>query len=335
VVGRVSRIQLAVALALLAGATPAAASPNPVSVHTVVTAPDSVTVGERFKVEQVFSYPDTLVMSIPREIPAGTCRILSQHWSEKHSGGVMEKTLSLWALTLDLEQARLPALAVDFYTPSRDTVVALTDEVVIPVRRLAAAGAEVRPLKQQWEAPRRYWPWVLAAVLAAVLAGASWWWWRRRRRRRAAQAPAPPRLPADYVALAELTRIERMNLLARGEFKEYYTRVTDVLRRYLEARFGIAAMDRTTAELLEELESRGRRVEKLEDLLNEADLVKFAKYVPGEASGTAAMSSAREIVVRTTPRHGEASGGNEKTAPGPVAVGAATAGTAGSEERDE
>jgi hypothetical protein len=178
--------------------------------------------------------------------------------------------------------------------------------VIIPVRQLAAAGADTRPLKAQWEAPRSYWPWIVAAV-ALVAAALLLWWWIRRRKRRVEEAPLEPALPPDYVALTELTRIERMNLLKQGEFKVYYTLVTDAVRHYLAARYGVEAMDRTTEELLDELGGRGRRVAKLEDLLNEADLVKFAKYVPGEASGTAAMSSAREIVVKTTPRHSESS----------------------------
>ena len=108
-------------------------------------------------------------------------------------------------------------------------------------------------------------------------------------------------MPADYIALTELSRLERMNMLERGEFKKYYTLVTDVIRRYLEARFNVDAIDRTTSELLGELEDRRCRVEKLDGLLNEADLVKFARFKPAEATGKAAMSTAREIVVKTKP----------------------------------
>jgi hypothetical protein len=93
-----------------------------------------------------------------------------------------------------------------------------------------------------------------------------------------------------------------MDLLTHNEFKLYYTLVTEAVRRYLEDRYGIDAMDRTTTELLDELSGRGRRVEKLDDLLRVADLVKFAKYVPAVEGGVAAISTAREIVVKTTPK---------------------------------
>jgi hypothetical protein len=315
-------------LLFIAGVSEAPASPRLIEVRTTVSAPDSVTVGERFEVTHLFSYPDSLAASVPREIDPGSCRIVSFVWTEDKTNGTVEKAVSLSALTLDLEQATLPALAMEFFTPSGDTIVAFADEVTIPVRHLAAAGAEVRPLKEQWEAPRRYWPWFVAAAALAA-AALLLWWWIRRRRRLAEVTPHAPALPADYVALTELTRIERLNLLKNGEFKAYYTLVTDAIRRYLAARFGVEAMDRTTGELLGELEDRERRVEKLGDLLHEADLVKFAKFVPGEASGTAAMSSAREIVVKTTPRHSESP--EEQSA----GAGAATMRIAGAEEENE
>ena len=313
---------------LIAGVSEVPASQRLIEVRTTVSAPDSVTVGERFGVTHLFSYPDSLAMSVPREIDPGSCRIVSLIWTEDKSNGTVEKAVSLSALTLDLEQATLPALAVEFFAPSGDTIVAFADEVTIPVRHLAAAGAEARPLKEQWEAPRRYWPWFVAAAALAA-AALLLWWWIGRRRRRAEETPREPALPADYVALTELTRIERLNLLKSDEFKTYYTLVTDAIRRYLAARFGVEAMDRTTGELLDELGDRGSRVGKLGDLLHEADLVKFAKFVPGEASGTAAMSSAREIVVRTTPRHSESP--EERT----VAAGPATVCIADAEEENE
>jgi len=93
-----------------------------------------------------------------------------------------------------------------------------------------------------------------------------------------------------------------MGLLDRGEHKQYYTLVVDVVRRYLEQRYGVAAMDRTTGELIGDFDTRGIRVENLEDLLTSADLVKFAKFVPPVTAGETAMQTARGIIVATTPR---------------------------------
>jgi hypothetical protein len=74
------------------------------------------------------------------------------------------------------------------------------------------------------------------------------------------------------------------------------------VRRYLNARFGVETMDRTTHELLDEMTRRHERVDGLEALLNEADLVKFAKFKPDAPSAQRALDAARAIVVATTPR---------------------------------
>jgi hypothetical protein len=294
---------LAAILSVAASAT--AASPSlirrGVDVKTTVSAGDSITVGERFQVRHTFVFPDSLDILIPREIDPGNCRVLSLDWSQKRSDNLVEETADLTLITLDLKEARLPELAVEFHSPSGDTLIAFSDEVVIPVRQLAPEGDTARPLKEQWIAPRSYWKWVAAAA-ALLLLAAALVWWLRVRSRRVEEAPPEPRLPADYVALSELSRIERMNLLEGGEFKTYYTLVTDAVRRYLEDRFGVEAMERTTMELLDELEANGRRMNELEELLFEADLVKFAKFVPGVDAAKTAMASAREIIVKTADR---------------------------------
>jgi hypothetical protein len=152
----------------------------------------------------------------------------------------------------------------------------------------------------------------LIAVAAALIA-AGVIWWIRRRRARAAGEPARPALPPEVIALRELARIESMKILDGGNYKEYYTLVIDALRRYLEGRFGIEAMDKTSDELMSALGRISVAIEGFEGVLKEADLVKFAKYVPGIIPGKRLMESARRIVAETTPRE-------EETAPVDQAV---------------
>jgi hypothetical protein len=303
---RIAATVVAAIAATTAGPTAGFAQVQPAStrlveVRTTVLAPDSVTVGERFSVRHTFFFPDTVEMNVPDEIDPGTCRVLALTWSDGDSGDRIERRADFTLITLDLQEARLPAIAVEFYTPDGDTLFAFADEVSVPVRQIAGEGANTRPLKEQWVAPRSYWMWIVAGA-ALVAAAALLIWWLRRRARRVEEAPPEPVLPPDFVALTELTRIDKMELLRDGQFKKYYTLVVEAVRRYVEARFQVDAMDRTTTELLDELARRRRRVEKLDGLLGEADLVKFAKYVPSVETATAAMSTAREIVVKTTPR---------------------------------
>jgi hypothetical protein len=296
---------LAVAAAWLpAAAAPAAARVTPVLDEVAVTTTadtDSVTVGQRFHVLYRFAFADSLSPVVPEALDAGTCRVISIAWDEKREGGRVDRAARAVFIPLSVDSSVVPANAFDFVTPRGDTLRAWSDEIRVSIRRIAEGAKDVRPLKEQWNAPPNYWLWAAIIAGAAGLVAAAVWWWRRRRARPAGAVPEV-RLPPEFVALSELERIEREGLVARGEHKTHYTLVVDVLRRYFEARFGIEAMDRTSAELLRDLEQRGTAVDGLGDLLDEADLVKFAKLVPSPDAGLAAVGRARDIVIATTPK---------------------------------
>ena len=261
---------------------------------------DSVTVGQRFHVRYHFTYADSLTPVVPENIKAGTCRAIGATWSDTANGHRIERIGDVTFIPLSVDSSVVPANAFDFVSPAGDTIRAWSDEVPVPIRRIAATATDLRPLKEQWKAPPNYWLWggIAAGVLAAIIALV--WWIRGRRRQGEAIAPAM-RLAPDVIALAELDRIVGMGLAERAEYKTHYTLVVDTLRRYLEARYHIEAMDRTTFELLDVLEHRGERIDGLGALLDEADLVKFAKFSPSIENATLAVNRAREIVIHTTP----------------------------------
>ncbi len=94
-----------------------------------------------------------------------------------------------------------------------------------------------------------------------------------------------PKEPAHLVALRELDRIKSEKVWQKGKTKQYYSELTDALRTYIEDRFGIRAMEQTSDETIESFRGqKGLVSEKhfanLSQLLQLADLVKFAKYQP-------------------------------------------------------
>ncbi len=270
-----------------------------IRLQTTVDA-DSITVGERLHVRYIVDYSDSLEMLPLTELDTGSCRLLSIRWDEEKLGGRRRRIAKITLLTLDLEEAYLPGARLRFLTPSGDTLIAVAKDAWVAVRSLAGAGGDLKPLKDPWTAPADYLFYILAACLVVLLAVGLYLWLRRRRHRVIAETPKPE-LPPDFVALQELNRIERMKLLEQGEFKRHYTLVTEVIRRYLEKRFGIDAMDRTTSEILSDLWRDGKPVDGLEELLREADLVKFAKFIPGIEAGKRNLEAARRLVVQTTP----------------------------------
>lgn len=174
---------------------------------------------------------------------------------------------------------------------------------IVPL--LPAGNPSLKDIKELEPGTRRdVRPMLLAAIVALALGGM--WWWRRKRRDSFVVAPAPPSLApvpeptTPYQqALAELDRIEQAGWPARGEVARHYEAAVDVLRDYLEMAQGVPARERTSAELLWALppnltESHGR--DALADLLEEADMVKFAKYRPGSAAAADYLERARGLL---------------------------------------
>ena len=108
----------------------------------------------------------------------------------------------------------------------------------------------------------------------------------------------------EEIAYQELDRISALNLPAQSEFKHHYTLVTTCMRTYLEGIYGIPAMDQTTRELMTALRSmrvEGEITRRLGALLEEADLIKFAKLVPSLEQAYASVVQARDLVDITKP----------------------------------
>jgi hypothetical protein len=143
------------------------------------------------------------------------------------------------------------------------------------------------------------WPWwaggvAIAAVAAAVL-------WRRSRRSEAAQIARIFR-PAHEIAYEILRQIAEDRLVEAGRVREFYGRLTNCLRHYIEHRFQLRAPEQTTEEFLAEAEKAdalaGRRSE-LQNFMEHCDLVKFARYEPSAEQINAALGMVQRFVDAT------------------------------------
>jgi hypothetical protein len=170
------------------------------------------------------------------------------------------------------------------------------------------ALAEMKP---QLAAERDWIPLAVALVLFVLAAALGVWLLRKLRR---ARRPAPKEAevigerglhrPAWEIALEELDRIARANYVGRGELPRQYVEVTEALRRYLENRYGVPALESTTSELHELLRTTtlsGELGARILSLLREADFVKFAKASPQPSEARTAETRARALIVETIP----------------------------------
>lgn len=129
-----------------------------------------------------------------------------------------------------------------------------------------------------------YWVWILLGLIAVGLFVA-WWKIYGPKKLKTVLAPKPePKLPAFMVALQGLKKLQSEHLCEKGLEKEYYTRLTEILRVYMQERFGINAMEMTSSEIITSLEAlpadEAVSPAEMRNVLNMADFVKFAKVRP-------------------------------------------------------
>lgn len=110
--------------------------------------------------------------------------------------------------------------------------------------------------------------------------------------------PALP-VPPHVAAIRALEDLRSEHLWQSGEYKGYYSRLTDILRTYISGRYGVAAMEMTSAEIIaasKELELPKRCEMEMQELLRDADLVKFAKAEIGASKNEGYFESVRIFV---------------------------------------
>ena len=114
-----------------------------------------------------------------------------------------------------------------------------------------------------------------------------------------------PKDPAHIWARKELKKLEEEKLWQGDNVKLYYSRLTDILRLYLEFRYDWLALESTTEEIQSEIENynlKEKAKENLLAILRAADLVKFAKMVPMPDANIKAMENAYKFIDFTEPR---------------------------------
>ena len=130
-------------------------------------------------------------------------------------------------------------------------------------------------------------PWIIALVLVAAIVWGSVIFLRKLKKNKKGDEPVINTDPAHIIAFRELEKLKEAQLWQKGELKYYYTWLTEILREYLENRYGVFSLEMTTSETLEALLKTGFKKDEyytlLKTILNGSDLVKFAKYKPDPA----------------------------------------------------
>jgi hypothetical protein len=278
--------------------------PEGVSV-VAYASPTEVTVGDKILYTLGVAVPEGIVVSWPsvgRTLGDFHARDLGQQDAGRIENG-KEKFSRLYELRVfETGYKYIPSLTVALKNERGNTAELRTGEISVHVKSVLDENArdikDIKPPIALSYFPGRLLLWFVlgCAAVAAIMM------WAMRRKTKKVEIEAPPS-PPHVIAYEELRRILAMNLVEKGRIKEYYVRISDVVRRYIEDRFHLMAPERTTEEFLIEAKASGlldaRARTLVGDFLEQCDMVKFAKYGPTNEECEAAYRAARRFVDET------------------------------------
>ncbi|OGC75885.1 MAG: hypothetical protein A2145_07140 [candidate division Zixibacteria bacterium RBG_16_40_9] len=208
--------------------------------------------------------------------------------------------------TFNTGKLTIPPLAITYQDELGIPRWILSDSIAIEVKsvpRKATDTDDIRGLKPPWEIPGSIWVYLLLVVLV-TLAGLGYWYYRKFIMRKPVTVEPEIKRPAWEVALEELQKLKNTDLVNTGKVKEYYFILSEILRKYIENRFDLACIDRTTEEIKQEL-NNGILDQNIKDrfltFLIESDLVKFAKFIPVQKKTEEDWQTVYDIVQKTIP----------------------------------
>ncbi|MFC1554255.1 hypothetical protein ACFL7D_06455 [candidate division KSB1 bacterium] len=268
----------------------------------------NLTVGELALYEVTVTHkPEIKVTMPPPGINLGGFEIREYNEVDPaEKDGLIERKVQYTIAAYDTGQYVIPPTGVLYMLSDSLQNVLLTDAVPIYVKSiLTGEESDIKDIKDQVNIiTSNSLFWIIVITVSALLAGILGYWYYKKKKRGESifEWKKEPELPAHIDALNALNKLKQSDLLSDGKIKEYYIELSEILRYYLQRRYFKMFLEMTTTETketLSEIDITDEARLKTEKTLEECDLVKFAKFVPGEEVHSELLDAAFEIVEST------------------------------------
>jgi hypothetical protein len=269
--------------------------------------PERVQLGEPFIYELVVTHPKNVRYELRTGPDLGAFEVLDQKRSRVDGRDTATTTFKLQMSAFELGKLNTPDFTFDvigeegaghWVAPGREV------EIVSALPKDAdEKGANLFDIRPPEDVPVRTWRLLYALGALLLTAAAAYGIYRLIKRARTAPAiPAAPPKPAHVRATAALDALRAADLPAQGLYKEFYFRLSLILRSYLGEIYAFEASESTTYELLESLRrlhTPGLPFERFSGFCSEADMVKFAKASVGPDACKAAIEFGYHVIGAT------------------------------------
>ncbi|MBN1271449.1 MAG: BatD family protein [Candidatus Aminicenantes bacterium] len=300
---------LIVVMLTAAGGTVHLSSQDKISITASVDR-SKITIGDLITYSVTITHAKNMEVELPslgENLGQFEIRDYTQHKPYEKEGSIIEKVDYIIS-TFETGEFSIPSVSVKYRSSSeKDWKILETESLKIFVESLKPSQeGDIHPIKSPKEIPaNRLRPIIFGALILLVLAAGAFLFFyirRKRRKKPAGTRPQAPARPAHETALEGLRILSVSGLLESGRLKSFYVEISTIIRRYIEERYRVDALESTTQELLEKM--AGLPLEKetialLERFLNLCDLVKFAKFTPGNKENSRVMEWAVFFIERT------------------------------------
>jgi hypothetical protein len=194
-------------------------------------------------------------------------------------------------------------------TRCRELVTLCTQPHTIVIEDPTASTPDAKPKanptprrqREDWALARLIAGLAAVALVAAIVGALIGRWWKRRPK---PVIPPPPPRPPWEIALAQLEEVRRGTMIEEQKLGEHVDRVSDIVRQYLGARFGFDGLEATSREVrraVRNVKPTLPVLAEIDRLLDESDLVKFARVTPAPDDCRVLLELGEAIVRATMP----------------------------------
>lgn len=223
--------------------------------------------------------------------------------TQEKKGGGYTQYLKSWTISAyDTGIVRIPPVPVILSGPQGiDTQ--FTNDIPLMISGVvdSLGFAPIKPIVREPAKFSDYLPYILGVVGLILLILVAIWI-RRRKPKDHEIVEIRDEKPAHVIALEQLDALEREKLWQQGLVKEYHSRLSLIVRAYLERRYGIRAVESTTGEILTQLRSHALpegMLDEVRDVMQAEDLIKFAKAEPPVDIHAQYLEFARTLILHT------------------------------------
>ena len=263
----------------------------------------------------------------PGEMLIGDFEVISsKSWQDVNTNGTIEKNELLWKAKVtgngvayqneivlqswDFGVFKLPRMKFPLSNgetvTSEENTLLVTANMLDPSQLDSVGMAPLKPIIPENYLFGDYLKMILPVAVPVLALLLFWYFIQRTKLKRAKKKLAleepEPIVPAHEIALVRLKALEEKELWQKGEIKAYQSEITHIIREYLENRYQILALESTTSEIAQQLQTLGFNEPlkaKLQHILQMADLVKFAKAKPPADIHARFMEEAYNFVEQT------------------------------------